>query len=150
MARQNTPFLSFNRGLLSPKALARVDLDRTRLSAEVFTNWIAKTQGAMTIRPGTKYFGSSLNDTGAEFIEFVASTDDVALPELTHRKMRVWLGSDAHSLSLLGRAAVNTTVTLSDTGWSNTSTGGAVSTVAVDVIPTMTAATTAGVTISAS
>src|SRR3990167_3787794 len=103
MARQNVPFLAFNRGLISPKALARVDLDRTRLSAEVFTNFIAHTQGSLTIRPGTKYFGSSLNDTGAEFLEFVASTDDVALPELTHQKMRVWLGRDAHSLSLLGR-----------------------------------------------
>ena len=27
MARANVPFLAFNRGLVSPKALARVDLD---------------------------------------------------------------------------------------------------------------------------
>jgi hypothetical protein len=142
--------MSFNRGLISPKSLARVDLDRTRLSAEVMTNWLPKTQGAMTIRPGTKYMGSSLNDTGAEFFEFVASTDDVALLEATNNKLRIWLGSDAHNLSLLGRPAVNTTLTLADTGWSNTSTGGAVSTAATDLIPTMTAATTNGVTITAS
>ena len=65
MPRQNVPLLSFNRGIISPKALARVDLDRTRLSAEIMRNWLAKTQGAMTLRPGTKHFGSSLNDTGA-------------------------------------------------------------------------------------
>src|SRR3989304_1975876 len=145
MARANFPLLSFNRGLISPKALARVDLDRTRLSAARFTNWIPKTQGSMRIRPGTKYIGSSLNDTGAEWLEVVAATDDTALIELTHQKMRVWI-DDAP----LGRSPVNTTVTLSDTGWSNTSTGGAISTAATDVIPTMTAATTNGVTIDAS
>jgi hypothetical protein len=150
MGRINSAFLSFNRGLISPKSLARVDLDRTRLSAEVMTNWIAKTQGAMTIRPGTKYFGSSLNDTGAEWIEFVASTDDVALLELTHEKMRVWLGDDAHALELLSRPPVDTTVSITDTGWSNASTGGAFATAAVDAIPTMTGQTTNGVKITAS
>jgi hypothetical protein len=150
LARQNVPFISIgNRGLISPKALARVDLDRTRLSAEVFTNWIGKTQGALTIRPGTKYFGSSLNDTGAEWIEFVASTDDVALLELTHEKMRVWLGEDAHALELLARPAVDTTVGITDTGWSNASTGGAFATSAVNAIPAMTGNTTNGVTVSA-
>jgi hypothetical protein len=124
MGRTNAAFLSFNRGILSPRALARVDLDRTRLSSEIQNNWIAKTAGAMTIRPGTKYFGSSLRDTGAEFIEFVASTDDVALLELTDDKMRIWLGDDAHNLALLSRPKVDTTVSLADTGWSNTSIGG--------------------------
>src|SRR3990167_559876 len=145
MARANVPLLGFNRGLISPKALARVDLDRTRLSAAVMTNWLPKTQGAMRIRPGTKYLGSSINDTGATWIEFAAATDDTALIELTHRKMRVWI-SDA----LLGRPKVDTTVALSDTGWSNASTGGALATAAVDILPTMAAATTSGVTITAS
>jgi hypothetical protein len=140
----------FNRGLLSPKALGRTDLDRTRLSAEVYTNFIPKTQGALTIRPGTKFLDSSLNDTGAEFVEFVASTDDVALCELTHQKMRIWLGDDAHALALLERPAVATTVSLSDTGWTDASTGGTASTSATDAIPTMTGGTTSGVTISAS
>lgn len=153
MARQNVPLVSIgNRGLISPKALARVDLDRTRYSAEVFKNWIGKTQGALTIRPGTKYFGSSLNDTGAQFIEFVASTSDVALAELTHNKMRIWLGTDAHALSLLERPSVSTTVTLSDTGWDDNSTGGVPAPTGADpedILPTMTAATTNSVTISA-
>ena len=151
MARTNVPLVALgNRGLISPKALARIDLDRTAMSAEVFENWIGKTTGALTIRPGTKWMGSSLRDTGAEFIEFVASTDDVALPEITHQKMRVWMGSDAHNLALLGRPAVNTTVTLSDTGWVNASTGGNFGATVIDLIPTMTAATTNGVTLSAS
>jgi hypothetical protein len=154
MTKANVPFLSFNRGLISPKALARVDIEKLRLAAEEYTNWLPKTTGAMTIRPGTKWLGSSLRDTGAEYLEFVASTDDVALIELTHEKMRVWLGTDAHNVSLLGRPLVDTTLTLSDTGWADTSTGGAVATSSslsslVDVIPTMTASATSGVTITA-
>ena len=151
MARQNVAFQAFNRGLVSPKSLGRVDLDRTRLSAEIYKNWLPKTQGAMTIRPGTKYFGNSYNDTGAQWIEFVASTDDTALLEITHQKMRIWQGGDSHALSLLSRPKVDTTLSLSDTGWADASTGGA-STVSVqtDIIPMMTAATTDGVTISAS
>ncbi len=150
MARVNQPFLSFNRGLVSPKALARVDLDRTRLSAEVFTNWLPKTQGAMTLRPGTKHCGSSLNDTGAEWIEFVASTDDVALPELTHQTMRIWLGDDSHALTLLERPPVEATLSFTDTGWSDASTGGTATISAVDALPQMTGYTTSGVRITAS
>jgi hypothetical protein len=102
------------------------------------------------LRPGTKYFGSSLRDSGAEYLEFIAATDDVALVELTDGTMRIWLGDDAHELALLSRPAVDTTVTLSDTGWANASTGGSVAAgLSSDIIPTMTAATTSGVTITA-
>ena len=150
MARTNALFPAWNRGLISPKALGRVDLDRTRLSAEIMNNFLPSTQGAMSIRPGTKWFGSSLRDSGAEFLEFVASTDDVALLELTDGAMRVWLG-EAHEIALLSRPKVDTTVSLSDTGWSNASTGGNASTSSTsDLIPTMSAAITNGVTITAS
>lgn len=156
MPRQNVPFLSFNRGLIDAKTLARVDLDRTRLSAEVMRNWLARTQGALTIRPGTKYMGSSLNDTGAAWVEFVAATDDVALLELAGDTgtgagaMRIWLGSDPHNLALLERPSVSTSLSLSDTGWVDTSTGGALVVDAEDVIPRMSGPTSGPVTISAS
>jgi hypothetical protein len=100
------------------------------MSAETFNNWIGKTQGALTIRPGTKYVGNTFNDTGAAWVEFVASVDDVALLELGNDTgtgvgvMRIWLGDDAHNLSLLERPAVDTTVSLTDTGWDDNSTGG--------------------------
>lgn len=127
MGKTNVPLLAFNRGLISPKALARVDLDRTAMSAAVMTNWLPKTQGAMNIRPGTKFVGNSLDDTGAHYIEFVAGTDDVALVECTTNKMRIWVagtGGDAHSLSLLERPAITTSLSLTDTGWVDASTGG--------------------------
>jgi hypothetical protein len=104
----------------------------------------------MGIRPGTKYFGSSLNDTGAYFIEFVASVDDVALLELTHEKMRIWMGADSHNISLLSRPPVLASVSFSDTGWYDNSTGGVIARSLINQIPQMTAATTNGVTISAS
>lgn len=144
MPRGNFPILALNRGILSPLALARVDLDRTALSAEVMTNWLPNTIGAMRLRPGTKYLGSSYADTGAQWIEFVAATDDTALLEITPGRMRVWIDD-----ALLERPHVDTTVSLSDTGWSNISTGGAGASTAVDLIPVMTGATTSGVTMSA-
>jgi hypothetical protein len=106
----------------------------------------------MSLRPGTKYFGSSLRDSGAEYLEFVSSVEDVALVELTDGTMRLWIGDDAHALELLSRPAVNTTVTLDDTGWVNASTGGSISgsLSTADIIPTMTAATTMGIEITAS
>jgi hypothetical protein len=156
MARQNVPLLSFNRGLIGPKSLARVDLERTRLSAETCTNFTLATQGSMSLRPGTQYQGSSFHDTGAEFLEFIASADDLALIELTNDTgsglgtMRSWQGSDAHDLSLLGRPAVDTTVALTDTGWVDASTGGDISTNSPDEIPQMSDSGTDGVTIAAS
>jgi hypothetical protein len=143
MAKGNVPFLSFNRGLIGKKALARVDVDRTALSAEVFNNWLPKTQGAMIIRPGTKYKGNPHNDTGAMWVEFVAATNDVALVEFTNDTgtgdgiARFWLGTDAHNLTLLERPPVDTTLTLEDTGWSDTSEGGVLSAGQQNLIPDM-------------
>lgn len=133
MARQNVQFVTFNRGLLSPKALARVDLERTQVSAEVMTNWLPKTQGAMTIRPGTKYLGSSLNDSGAEFIEFVASTEETALLEITPGNMRVWIDD-----VVLNRPHVDTSIQLV-VNVTASSTGGTRGIDKQDYLPLMTA-----------
>lgn len=94
MPKLNVPLLSYNRGLVSPKGLARVDVDRTRLSASRMNNWLPKSLGPMTIRPGTKYLGSTKNDSGAEFIEFVAAENETALLELTDNVMRVWVDDE--------------------------------------------------------
>ena len=150
MPKINAPLFSFNRGLISEKALGRVDLERTRLSSEVYKNWLPDRVGSMSIRPGTIHQGSSRNDTGAYFIEFIASTDDVALCELTDEKMRLWVGDDAHSVTLLERPSIATTLDLTDTGWYGDTIGGSVATTAVDLIPVMTGPTTDGVTITAS
>jgi hypothetical protein len=154
------PMLAFNRGVISRTTLARTDIERTRLSAEVMTNFLPKTQGPMLLRPGTKYIGSSLNDTGAAWIEFVASTTQTALLELTNEKMRVWLPSDTGNTwetpvatgldVLLARPSVATALSITDTGWADVSSGGSVSTQTASAIPEMEAETTNRVKMTAS
>lgn len=124
MPRTNPDLLAFNRGLVSPLALARVDVERTRLSASVMSNWLPKTQGAMRIKPGTKYLGTSDGNNEAAWIEFVASTvGNTALIELSDGKMRVWVDD-----AVITRPSVTTTITTGDfsssTGWTDDSTGG--------------------------
>lgn len=123
MSKGNFPLLAFNRGIVSKKALARVDVDRIRLSAEVMENWLPKTAGAMMLRPGTAYLGSSRNDAQAIDIPFVASTTDTALIEFADGKMRVRVND-----ALISRVSVSTTVPNSNfatsSGWTDVSTNG--------------------------
>lgn len=123
MAKGNAPLLAFNRGVVSRKALARTDVDRIRLSAEVMDNWLPKTAGAMFLRPGFGFIDSSRNDAFTVDVPFVASTDDTALVELGDGKMRVRVND-----VLVSRPAVSTTVPNGDfasgTGWTEANAGG--------------------------
>lgn len=92
----------FNRGRISKKALARTDVGRVALSAEVQKNWMPRTLGAMSLRPGSKYHGAFQGD-GA-LLPFIFSTDDTASLELTAGSMRIWENGD----TLLSRGAVST------------------------------------------
>ena len=83
MARQNVELLAFNRGLISPMGIARVDLDRVKLMAEHSVNWMPRTLGPMSLRPGLGYLGRTGSDAYARCLPFVFATDDVALLELT-------------------------------------------------------------------
>jgi len=105
MPTNQTPLYSFNRGLVSPLALARTDIERVGLSAETCTNWMPRNLGSMMLRSGTKYIGATRNNNAAEFIPFVFSTSDIANIEITDLYMRVWV-SDA----LVTRASVSTTI----------------------------------------
>lgn len=123
MPKLNFDQIAYNRGIVSPLALARVDVERTKLSAETQTNWTPKTQGAMRLRPGGKYLGSSASDAAAAWIEFIAATSDTALLELTNGVMRVWV-SDA----LITRPSVGTAISngsfATNANWTDGSTHG--------------------------
>lgn len=123
MAKTNAPLLAFNRGLVSTSALTRIDVDRIRLSAEVMENWLPKTAGAMFLRPGFGYLGTSRNNAFGIDIPFVASTTDTALIEFADGKMRVRIND-----VLISRPAVTTTISNSNfatsTGWTDGSTNG--------------------------
>jgi hypothetical protein len=110
---------AFNRGLLSPLALARTDFDRTRLSAEVMTNWMPRALGSMMLRPGMKYTGGTKNNLPSVTIPFIFATDDTARLEITEGAMQVWVDD-----VLVTRESVSTSITngtfLTDvTGWSD-------------------------------
>ena len=123
MGKSNTSILAFNRGIVSRKALARIDVERIRLSAEIMENWLPKTAGSMALRPGFEFIESSRNDAFAIDVPFVAATDDTALIELGDGKMRVRVDD-----VLVSRVAVTTAVTTSNfasaTGWTEANTGG--------------------------
>lgn len=116
----------FNRGLVSPLALARTDLEKTALAAETMTNWLSRVLGSMILRPGSSFLGSSYADSAEKCIPFVFSTDDVALIEITASRMRVWI-SDA----VVTRGTVSTTVTSGTftalTGWTDADESGGTS-----------------------
>lgn len=81
--------LAFNRGIVSSKSLARIDVKRMALSAETQTNWMPRALGPMMLRPGLAHITSTQNDAAAKYIEFVYSGSDMALIELTDSSMRV-------------------------------------------------------------
>lgn len=103
--RQALALLAFNRGLVSVLGMARADLKRLAMSAEVMTNWMCRVLGSMMLRPGTKFIGDPYADAATKLLPFIFSASDKAMLEMTNLIMRVWI-SDA----LLTRPAVTTAV----------------------------------------
>lgn len=89
MPKQSVSQHAFNRGTVSPLALARTDVDRLRLSAETQTNWMPRTLGPMMLRPGLGYITSTYTDAKARVVPFVFSSTDYAALEFTAGILRV-------------------------------------------------------------
>lgn len=123
MPKTNVPLIAFNRGIVSKAALARVDVERIRLSAEEMTNWMPKTQGSMALRPGFQYIDTTRSNAKATQIRFVASTTDTALIEIVEGYMRVRVDD-----VLVSRVSVTTSVSnptfSSSSNWTDTSANG--------------------------
>ena len=75
-------------------------------SAEIMKNWMPRVLGAMSLRPGLFYMGSTASDAAARLLRFVFSTSDQAMIELTADLMRVWVND-----ALITRVSVSTAVT---------------------------------------
>ena len=122
MAKVTTALLAWNRGVVSKLALARVDLERMRLSAETQTNWIPRVVGAMKLRPGLGYIANTRSNAFATQIPFIYSVDAASVIEMTALKLRI-MSDDA----FIERASVATTITNGDFGaagsWTLTTTG---------------------------
>ncbi len=80
--------LAFNRGVVSKRGLARLDLERMAMSASQQTNWMPRVLGSMMLRPGMKYIDimfSEDSQTGnpqlTRQMPFVFGVDDTTLIE---------------------------------------------------------------------
>jgi hypothetical protein len=71
MGKQHAPLLSFNRGEVSRYAMARVDIERMRLSAEEQVNWAPWVLGPMMLRPGLQHCGGINDDLTCRLLPFI-------------------------------------------------------------------------------
>ena len=128
MARGWAVLNQFNRGRISKLALARTDLEkRVRVSAEVMTNWMARSLGSMMLRPGTEYIGTTRSNNKAIYLPFVYKTDDTALIEITDSNVRIWVDDALITRPAVTAAISNGTFTSDLTGWTDNDETGATS-----------------------
>lgn len=127
MGATNVALLAFNRGRISPLALARTDFDRTAMSAEVMTNWLPRSLGAMTLRPGLEYTGATKSNAQSLSIPFVYALDDTARIELTANLMRVWVDDVLVTRPSVTAAVTNGAFDSNLTGWTDADGAGATS-----------------------
>ena len=127
MPRENVALLAFNRGMISPLALARTDIKRTALSAEVMTNWMPRVFGSMMLRPGTTFLASTRSDAKAYFLPFIFSTDDTALVEVTDSNVRVWVSDSPITRGSVSSATSNGNFGTDLTNWTDADESGGTS-----------------------
>lgn len=127
MARYNAPLFAFNRGRVSKLMLARTDIERLALSAEIQTNCMSRKLGAMSLRPGWEKVGSTYNDAKAFHLPFIFSLDDTAIIEITDELMRVRIDEEIVTRVSVGTTITNGTFAGNITGWNDNDQAGATS-----------------------
>jgi hypothetical protein len=127
MASINAAILAFNRGIVDKRGLSRVDLNRLAWSAEVQSNWVPRSLGSMMLRPGLEYIGSTDGNNQAKHLDFIFSTSDTAIIELTNQKMRVRVDEEIVTRASVSSAVSNGTFTSDLTGWTDGDESGATS-----------------------
>ena len=111
----------FNRGLVSRLALARADVARVALSAEVQTNWLPRLLGSMMLRPGLEKKGPGATVGGdGSYIPFIFSRDETAIIEMSSFGMRIWDNGDTRvSRNAVSATISNGSFTTNLTGWTD-------------------------------
>ncbi len=127
MANIRVARLAFNRGLVSRLGLARADIKRLALAAEVMTNWVCRVLGSMMLRPGWQMLGTSRSDLRAVYLPFVFSVSDKAILELTDQALRVWINDAVVQRISTSSAITNGNFDLNLAGWTNADEAGSVS-----------------------
>lgn len=133
MARQNAALLAFNRGLASPLAIARTDLEKSNLLAAQKENWMPRVLGPMSLRAGleNKYSVSS-DGSKALMVPFTYAIGDSRIIEIAAGA--VYFTDGAGYITTAGYA--NYTISNSSfaltTNWTDVDELGATSTVVGD------------------
>ena len=82
MSNDDRNLLAFNRGVISSIGLARIDLQRYAMSAEIQKNYVPRVLGSMMLRPGMKYIDTMNEDLQlVRQMPFIFEEDDTALLE---------------------------------------------------------------------
>ena len=125
MGAQNTVLATYNRGIIDKRALGRVDIKRVAMAAETCTNWMPRSLGSMTLRPGLEYIDSTHQDAEAKHIPFVYAIDDTAIIEITNLIMRVRVDETPIRRNSVSTAITNGLFTSDVAGWTDADETGA-------------------------
>lgn len=128
MPHQKRTLFAMNRGIVSKLGLARLDVERTAMSAEVMTNWMPRVLGSMQLRAGWEHISNSFDDAQARYLTFVFSNDDTAQIEFTSGLMRVRVNDVLITRSTVAAAITNGSFDTDIAGWTNADEAGASST----------------------
>jgi hypothetical protein len=118
---------AFNRGVISPLALGRTDVEKIQLSAAIQTNFMPRVLGPAMLRAGLGYIGETNNGGFARFIPFVFNSTDTAYVEFTNSAMRVWVDDAVISRVAVTTAVTNGTFTYDLSGWNDNDQNGCTS-----------------------
>ena len=130
MSKLNIDLHGFNAGEASAAALARVDQETIRLTAERQENLLPSVVGKAIMRPGTQYL-SAAQVTPAQgdaiIIPFARSASETALIELSRSGSNAYMRAYVND-QLVSYPGVSCSITNGDfsggaTGWTDASTG---------------------------
>lgn len=127
MASGNFQLSTFNRGIIDKRALGRVDIKRVAMAAETCMNWMPRSLGSMSLRPGLEYIDSTYSNSEARHIPFIYSIDDTAIIEITDSLMRVRVDEAVIQRSSVSTSITNGLFTSDISGWTDADETGATS-----------------------
>lgn len=125
MGKDIGQLFAFNRGLVSSLALARLDVERVALSAQIFKNWMPRVFGAMAFRPGTAYVGTLASKSF--FVPFIFGTNDTALIQFKDTGVQFWVDETPIVRTAVTATITNGGFTSNISGWTDDDEAGATS-----------------------
>jgi hypothetical protein len=131
--RGQQELLAFNRGRISRLALARTDITRVGMSAQVMTNWMPRAMGSMMLRPGLQWVDYTEGNGETRLIPFVFSQDETALLVLTQpipftAELRFMVNDEYLDANTVSATITNPEFAIDASGWTDADESGATST----------------------